>query len=476
MSPTFRSLRNPNYRLYASGGIVSNTGTWMQRVAQDWLVLAIAADAALALGITTALQFLPILLLSPYAGVIADRFPKRRVLQVTQVMMAVPSALLGVLAVTGSVEVWHVYLLAFVFGVGTAFDAPARQAFVSEIVDEDDLTNAVGLNSASFNAARLVGPALAGVLIALLGGGVEGTGWVILVNALSYLPVVLVLQAMDVRALHGAPRTPRGPGALKEGLRYVRGRPDLQLILAVVFFAGTFGLNFSITSALMVTEVYGRDSAAYGLVGSAVAVGSLTGALLAASRTTVRLRLVVGAGLVFGVAVVVAGLLPGYVGFVLFAPVLGITALTMITAANTRMQVSTAPELRGRVMALYLTVFMGGTPLGAPFIGWVGSELGARWTLVVGGALTVAGIVASLAALGHLRGLPGRVLTPSGRAGSLDNRVWDDQAVERAAKHDDTPDLGGNALRGAEAVGEPRVREATRASLLHRRARQSVGH
>lgn len=476
MSPTFRSLRNPNYRLYASGGLVSNTGTWMQRIAQDWLVLAIAADAALALGVTTALQFLPILLLSPYAGVIADRFPKRRVLQVTQVMMAVPSAVLGVLAVTGSVEVWQVYLLAFVFGIGTAFDAPARQSFVSEIVDEGDLTNAVGLNSASFNAARLVGPALAGVLIALLGGGVEGTGWVILVNALSYLPVVAVLQSMDTRALHSPPRTPRGPGALREGLRYVRGRPDLMLILAVVFFAGTFGLNFSVTSALMVTEVYERDSAAFGLVGSAVAVGSLTGALLAAGRAVVRLRLVVGAGLVFGVAVVAAGLLPTYWTFVVFAPVLGITALTMITAANTRMQIATEPALRGRVMALYMTIFMGGTPIGAPLIGWVGSHLGARWTLIVGGVVTVLGIMVSLALLGHLRDLPRRVLTASGAAGSLANRVWDHQTVERAGKQYDTPDLGGSVSRGSDTAGRSRPRVATTAALQHRRARQSVEH
>ncbi|MDT9594289.1 MFS transporter [Nocardioides zeae] len=444
MSPTFRALRNPNYRLYAAGGLVSNTGTWMQRIAQDWLVLAVAANGAIALGITTALQFLPILLLSPYAGVIADRFPKRRVLQVTQVMMAVPSAVLGVLALSGTVEVWHVYLLAFVFGIGTAFDAPARQSFVSEIVDEDDLTNAVGLNSASFNAARLVGPALAGVLIALLGGGVTGTGWVILVNAVSYLPVIAVLQRMDARALHSPPRVPRGPGALREGLRYVRGRRDLMLILAVVFFAGTFGLNFSVTSALMVTEVYERDSAAFGLVGSAVAVGSLSGALLAASRATVRLRLVVVAGLVFGVSVVVAGLLPTYWSFVVFAPVLGITALTMITAANTRMQISTEPSLRGRVMALYMTIFMGGTPVGAPLIGWIGSHLGARWTLIVGGAATVLGILVSLAVLGHLKDLRRRVLTPSGGAGSLALRVWDSQAVERAGKQSDTPDLGGS--------------------------------
>ncbi|MDN7120408.1 MFS transporter [Nocardioides sp. ChNu-153] len=445
MSPTFRSLRNPNYRLYAAGGIVSNTGTWMQRVAQDWLVLAIAANGATALGITTALQFLPMLLLSPYAGVVADRVPKRRLLQVTQLMMAVPSAALGVLAVTGTVEVWHVYTLAFLFGVGTAFDAPARQSFVSEIVDEDDLTNAVGLNSASFNAARLVGPALAGVMIAALGGGVVGTGWVILINAVSYLPVIAVLGRLDGAALHSASVTGRRKGALREGLRYVRGRRDLMLVLAVVFFAGTFGLNFSITSALMVTEVFGRESAAYGLVGSAVAVGSLTGALLAAGRAQVRLRLVVGAGLVFSVAVVVAGLLPTYWSFVVFAPVLGITALTMITAANTRMQIATDPALRGRVMALYLMIFMGGTPVGAPLIGWVGEEYGARWTLVLGGAVTLVGILVSLAVLGHLR----PVLTALRRPGSLGPRVWHSRTVERAGNQIDTPDRGGSVPVGA---------------------------
>lgn len=430
MSPTFRSLHNPNYRLYAAGGIVSNTGTWMQRIAQDWLVLAIAANGATALGITTALQFLPMLLLSPYAGLIADRFPKRRLLQVTQLMMMVPALLLGALAVTGVVEVWHVYTLAFVFGVGTAFDAPARQSFVSEMVDEDDLTNAVGLNSASFNAARLVGPALAGVMIAALGGGVTGTGWVILINAVSYLPVVGVLQLLDVSKLHSPDRVRRQPGALREGLRYVRARPDLMLVLAVVFFAGTFGLNFQITAALMVTEVFERDSAAFGLVGSVVAIGSLTGALLAASRKTVRLRLVVGAALVFGTSVVMAGLMPTYWAFVVWAPVMGITALTMITAANTRMQISTAPELRGRVMSLYLMIFMGGTPIGAPVIGWIGDVYGARWTLVVGGTVTVLGVLASLVALGHHR----RVLTAVWRPSSLVPRVWVDQTVARARK------------------------------------------
>ncbi|MGI8899395.1 MAG: MFS transporter, partial [Nocardioides sp.] len=242
MSPTFQALSNRNYRLYAAGGVVSNTGTWMQRVAQDWLVLQLTANSGTALGITTGLQFLPMLLLSPYAGLIADRFPKRRLLQVTQLMMAGPALLLGILAVTGTAQPWHVYVLAFVFGIGTAFDAPARQSFVSEMVGPDDLTNAVGLNSASFNAARIVGPALAGLLIAAGGSGVEATGWVIIANAFSYGAVIFVLQRMRTADLDTPELAVRGPGMIRDGLRYVRNRPDLVLVLTIVFFAGTFGL------------------------------------------------------------------------------------------------------------------------------------------------------------------------------------------------------------------------------------------
>src|SRR5215218_7886182 len=227
MSPTFRSLSIRNYRLYASGAVVSNVGTWMQRVAQDWLVLQLTHNSGSALGITTGLQFLPILLLSPYAGLIADRFPKRRLLQVTQLMLAVPAFILGVLAVTGVAQSWHVYVLAFIFGIGSAFDAPARQSFVSEIVGPDDLTNAVGLNSASFNLARMVGPALAGVLIAALGTGVRATGTVILVNGISYLAVIGALQAMRPHELSPTARAPLGKGMIRDGVRYVRGRPDL---------------------------------------------------------------------------------------------------------------------------------------------------------------------------------------------------------------------------------------------------------
>lgn len=401
MSPTFRSLHNRNYRLYAAGGVVSNTGTWMQRVAQDWLVVVLASGAGgigvgTALGITTGLQFLPALLLSPYAGLIADRMSKLRLLKLTQTMMAITALVLAGLAISGVVQVWHVWVLAFVFGVGTAFDAPARQSFVSEMVGPDDLTNAVGLNSASFNAARLLGPAIAGLLIAAFGGGVQATGWVILINAFSYGAVLLALGSMAAHELTPATPEPRHKGMIGDAVRYLRGRPDLMLVLGTVFFAGTFGLNFQMTSALMTTQVFGLGATEYGVLGSVLAVGSLTGALVAARRTRVRLRLVVGSAVAFGTTVMVAGLSPSYVAYLLIAPFIGFFALTMITAANTTMQLATAPQLRGRVMALYVMVLMGGTPLGSPFIGWLGEQLGARWTLLGGGGLTLLGVLLSV--------------------------------------------------------------------------------
>jgi MFS family permease len=405
LSPTFRALSNYNYRLYAAGGVVSNTGTWMQRVAQDWLVLQLTNNSGTALGITTGLQFLPILLFSPYAGLIADRFPKRRLLQVTQLMMAVPALLLGMLAITGLVETWHVYTLAFVFGVGTAFDAPARQSFVSEMVRRDDLSNAVGLNSASFNAARIVGPALAGFMIAWLGGGVQATGWVIAINALTYAAVVLALQRMREWELNSPEPQRRQKGMIRDGMRYIRSRPDIMMILAIVFFAGTFGLNFQMTSALMATEVFGKGASEYGILGTTMAVGSLSGALLAARRTMVRHRLVILSAVAFGVAEVIGGLAPSYLTFAAWTPVIGITALTMITAANTTVQMTTAPELRGRVMALYMMIFMGGTPLGAPIVGWIGEVFGARWTLIGGGAITVLGTLVAAAVFSRTQGL-----------------------------------------------------------------------
>jgi MFS family permease len=407
LSPTFRSLSIRNYRLYASGAVVSNVGTWMQRVAQDWLVLQLTANSGTALGITTGLQFLPILLLSPYAGLIADRFPKRRLLQVTQLMLAGPALVLGVLAVTGVAQTWHVYLLAFAFGIGSAFDAPARQSFVSEIVGPDDLTNAVGLNSASFNLARMIGPALAGVLIAALGSGVSATGAVILVNAVSYGAVIFSLQRMRERDLTPAVREERHKGMIRDGVRYTLARPDLMLVLTIVFFAGTFGLNFQLTSALMATEVFHKGAGEYGLLGTTLAIGSLSGALLAARRGRIRHRLVILAAVAFGVAEIVAGVLPSYLTFALWTPVLGLASLTMITSANATFQMSVAPAMRGRVMALYMMVFMGGTPLGAPIVGWVGQTFGARWTLVGGGAVTILGTALAVLVFSRAQGLIG---------------------------------------------------------------------
>ena len=397
MSPTFRSLSNANYRRYAAGGVVSNTGTWMQRVAQDWLVLQLTGNSGAAIGITTGLQFLPFLLLSPVAGLLADRIPKRRLLQMTNVGMAAPAMILGLLAVTGQAQIWHVYVLALVLGTASAFDAPARQSFVSEIVDKDDLTNAVGLNSASFNAARIVGPAVAGVLIAALGGGVVATGWVILINAVSYAAPIFTLHTLDGGLLHTAKPSGREPGQIRAALSYVRRRPDLMLILAIVFFTGTFGLNFQMTSALMATQVFHKGPAEYGLLGTFMAVGSLTGALIAARRVRVRPRLIVGAALLFGAVEMVAGLMPTYTWFALMTPLLGITALTMITSANAFMQLNTDEGMRGRVVALYMMIFIGGTPLGAPLVGWIGEQFGARWTLLFGGLMTVLGV--SLASL-----------------------------------------------------------------------------
>ena len=418
MSPTFRALAHRNFRRYYVGGLVSNTGTWMQRVAQDWLVLVLSGGSGAALGITTGLQFLPALLLSPWAGSVADRFPKFRLLKLAQLLMAGPAVVLGVLAVTGVAEQWHVYVIALAFGIGTAFEAPVRQAFVGELVDPEDLPNAVGLNSASFNLGRIVGPAIAGLMIAAFGSGAEATGVVILLNAASYGAVLWALRGIG-RSIETAPApVPRRPGMILEGLRYLRTRPDLMLVLAVMFFVGTFGLNFQLTSALMATEVYGKGAGEYGILGSTMAVGSIVGALLAARRTRVRLRLVLGAALAFSTVEIIIGLMPTYTTFAALTPVVGVTALTTITSANALMQLSVPGELRGRVMALYLMVFMGGTPIGSPLVGWLGETFGARWSLLGGGAMAMAGTVLSVALYLFVRRDRTRPSAPLGRSGS----------------------------------------------------------
>ncbi len=396
MSPTFQALAVRNFRVYSGGSLVSNTGTWMQRVAQDWLVLELTASGS-ALGITTGLQFLPFLLVTPFAGLLADRYSKRRLLVFTQGSMLVTSAILGLLAVTGVAQVWHVWVLAFLFGCGTACDTPARQSFVVEMVGRDNLPNAVGLNSASFNIGRIAGPAAAGFLIAALGSGVRATGVVILVNAASYLAVLWSLRLMRTDDLEPSAPVPRPKGAVRDGVRYISKSPLLIFVFTVAFFAGTFGLNFQMTSALMATSVFHKGAGAYGLLGTIMAIGALAGSLLAARRGFPRRLLLVLAPASFGLVEILAGLMPTYWTFAAVLPLLGICSLTMMNSLQTVVQMSVDADMRGRVMALYMMVLMGGTPFGAPVVGWVGETFGARWTLIGGGAATLLAVVVATA-------------------------------------------------------------------------------
>jgi MFS family permease len=391
MSPTFSSLKIYNYRVYAAGALISNTGTWMGRVAQDWLVLTqLTPHSSIALGVVTGLQFAPLALLAPISGMITDRFPKRRILFVTQSAMALTSLLTGILVVTGTVQLWHIFLLAVIQGVATAMDNPARQTFVSEMVPHDSLSNAVGLNSASFNAARLIGPGVAGLVIAAF-----HTGPAFFVNTLSFVAVLFALARMRPEELNITPRH-RGKGQIREGLRYVRGRPDIILIMVLVFVLGTFGMNFQMTTALMATVVFHKGAGGYGLLGSIMAIGSLSAALLSARRPHPRLRVLLMAFAAFTVASAALALAPSYNWFAVLLIPVGLTALTVMTTANSMVQLSVAPAMRGRVMAIYMAVFMGGTPLGSPLIGWIGSAWGPRWTILIGSVATGLTIFAAL--------------------------------------------------------------------------------
>ncbi|CAL9496225.1 MFS transporter [Streptomyces griseomycini] len=399
-SSMFSSLRIRNYRLFFLGQVVSNIGTWMQRIAQDWLVLSLTGSAA-AVGITTALQFLPMLLFGLYGGVLVDRLRKRPTLIVTQVAMALTSVVLAVLVLTDRVEVWHIYVAAFALGLATVVDNPARQAFVSELVGPGQLQNAVSLNSANFQSARLVGPAVAGLLIT----GV-GTGWAFLLNGLSFVAPLAGLLLMRARELHAVERAPRGKGQLREGLRYVAGRPDLLWPIVLTGFVGTFAFNFPVYLSAFADDVFHGGAGAYSMFNTLMAVGSLAGALLAARRGTARLRLLVLAALAFGALEILAAGAPELWMFALLMIPVGLFAMTVNVTTNTSIQMSTDPAVRGRVMALYMMVFLGGSPVGAPVVGWVTDTYGARVGLAAGGAVAMAaaaviGLV--LARVGGLR-------------------------------------------------------------------------
>ncbi|MEO3787109.1 MFS transporter [Actinocorallia sp. B10E7] len=380
----FRSLRNRNYRLFMSGQVISNVGTWMQRIAQDWLVLQLTHGSGTALGITTGLQFLPMLLFGLWGGVIVDRYPRRKLLMISQLGLGLPALVLGVLAVTGGAQVWHVYLLAFVLGMATVLDNPARQTFVVEMVGKDDLPNAIALNSATFNGARMIGPAVAGVLIALV-----GTGPVFLINAASFGAVILGLWLMREDELHVLPPVPRKKGQLREGLRYIRSRPDLVTVLVTVALVAGFSMNFQITTSLVATEVFGRGASEFGLASTLLALGSMSGALLAARRVAPSRRLLYGAVLVFGVFEILVGLMPTWPAFLVMLVPTGLALMTFTTAANSTMQLGVSGEMRGRVMALYMLVFMGTNPIASPIVGRLAETFGARSSIVLGGAVAV---------------------------------------------------------------------------------------
>ncbi|GHI90823.1 MULTISPECIES: MFS transporter [Streptomyces] len=396
----FASLKVRNYRLFFMGQVVSNIGTWMQRIAQDWLVLSLTGSSA-AVGITTALQFLPMLLFGLYGGVLVDRWRKRPTLLGTQSAMAVTALALAVLTLTGHVQVWHVYVAAFAMGLATVLDNPARQSFVAELVGRDQLQNAVSLNSANFQSARLVGPAVAGLMIT----GV-GTGWAFLANGLSFVAPLSCLLLMRARDLHAVRRSPRGKGQLREGLRYVAGRPELIWTITLVGFIGTFGFNFPVFLSAFADDVFDAGAGAYSLFNTLMAVGSLAGALLAARRGTARLRVLIAAALAFGALEIVSAAAPALWLFALLMVPIGVFSMTVNVTANTSIQMSTDPAMRGRVMALYMMVFLGGSPVGAPIVGWVTDTYGARAGFASGGAVAataalVIGLI--LARVGNLR-------------------------------------------------------------------------
>jgi MFS family permease len=414
----FRSLRVPDYRVWAAGAIVSNVGTWMQRTAQDWIVLTqLTRNDAFAVGITMALQFGPQLLLLPVTGLVADRVPKRTVLAATQAVMGLLALGLGLLTVLGVVTLPEVYGFAFLLGCAAAFDAPARQSFVSELVGPGDLTNAVALNSASFNSARLVGPAAAGLLTEAV-----GPGWVFLINAASFAAVLVSLRFLSPAAREaGAASGGRALGDLVAGFRYVAGRRDLVVVFTMVALMGTLGMNFPIYASTMAVHFH-RGASAYGLLSTALAIGAVAGALLAARRVEPRFVLLVVSGVLFGAGLVFGALAPSYAVLAVTLPVVGVAAQTFMTTANGWVQLRVERWVRGRVMAIYMAIFMGGTVVGAPAIGWIANTYGPRQGLAAGG---LAGVLAA--------GIGAAWLARSARRSEADGRATGGAAEEGPA-------------------------------------------
>ena len=381
----WRSFRHHNYRMLFPANTVSNIGSWAQRVAQDWLVLELTNNNGTYLGLVTAVQFAPVLFLSLHGGVLADRLDKRKVLIATNCAGGATSIGLGLLVINDAVALWHVLALAGVLGIATAIDAPVRQAFSSELVGAEDLPNAVSLNSANFNAGRLVGPAISGFLIAAF-----GTGPSFLINGASYFFVIFALVKIDVTTLFHQNQE-KSMGNIREAIAYVRARPDIYVVMIMVFALSTFGLNFQIFNALMATQEFGLGPASFGLMGTFVAIGSLSGAIGSARLERLRTtRFVIVGGVFFSISIMALSLLPNYTTYIFWLPICGLTALTTLVSANSIVQTSTDQAIRGRVMGLYLFIFMGGAPFGSPLIGLAADYIGIRYTIAVCGGLALA--------------------------------------------------------------------------------------
>lgn len=380
----WRSFRHRNYRILFPANTVSNIGSWAQRIAQDWLVLELTNNNGTYLGLVTAVQFAPVLAFSLHGGKLADRFNKRKVLILTNIVGGTASLALGALVMTDLIALWHVFVLAGILGISTAIDAPVRQSFTTEVVGQTDLPNAVSLNSANFNAGRLVGPAISGGLIAAF-----GTGPSFIVNGLSYFFVIAALANLNEKAFFHLDRA-KSDGNIREGIAYAKARPDIYVVMLMVFFLATFGLNFQIFNALMATQEFGLGPANFGLMGTFIAIGSLSGAIGSARLERFRnTKFVIRGGIAFSASIMVLSILPNYISYVIWLPICGVTALTTLVSANSIVQTSTDPAIRGRVMGLYLLIFMGGTPFGSPLIGSTTELIGIRPTIAVCGGISL---------------------------------------------------------------------------------------
>jgi MFS family permease len=380
----WRSFRHRNYRILFPANAASNIGTWAQRVAQDWLILQLTGNSGVYLGLVTAVQFAPVLLFSLQGGALADRVNKRKLLIFTNFIGALSSLGLGLLVIAGQAQIWHVFFFALTLGISSAIDAPIRQSFTSEIVGHSDIANAVSLNSANFNAGRLIGPALSGFLIARF-----DTGPSFLINSFTYLFVILALLRMRESDFFIQEKKTT-QGTVREGLDYALARPDLYVVMLVVFFVATFGLNMQIFNALMATKEFGKGPASYGLLGTYVAIGSLTGALISARLERFRRTLfVIKGGAVFSLAITLLSIAPTYTWYSLWLPICGLSALITLITANSLIQVNSDPSIRGRVSGIYLLIFMGGTPFGSPLIGWLVEIIGVRETIALCGLISL---------------------------------------------------------------------------------------